>query len=106
MTELSMRDILDKLGNEANEEQDNIVALAPLPIPVQKFCSEINKNFEVTANNCDRVINLLRTAASELETYAKELRAAAPDVSQHVERWIRYEREANERAKFLNTLFK
>lgn len=77
----------------------------PLPQAVKKFCSEINLNFEKTAANAIVTAERLEKAAMDLRKYAADLRDAAPDVSGHVERWIRYEREAHGRESFLRTLF-
>lgn len=77
----------------------------PLPIPVQRFCSEIDKNFEITASSLIGTAERLENAAAELRKRAKDLRDASPDVRSHIERWIQFERESNERGKFLNALF-
>jgi len=79
---------------------------APLPLPVQKFCSEIDKNFETTAVSLEITASNLERAAAELRKRANDLRDASPDVRGHVERWISFERESNERGKFLQSLFK
>lgn len=78
---------------------------APLPQAVQRFCASINSNFEITATNAVKTAVALETAAQELRDYAEQLRGVAPDISTSVERWIRYEREADAREKFLRTLF-
>lgn len=92
---------------EIIDEEPTIASILPkpLPIPVQRFCSEIDKNFELTATSLDSTAARLEQAAAELRSRANDLRAASPDVRGHVERWITFERESNERGKFLNTLF-
>lgn len=77
----------------------------PLPLPVQRFCEEINKNFALTAENLDALAEKLEIASKDLRQRAVDLRDASPDVRAQVERWISFERESNDRAKFLATLF-
>lgn len=105
----TLGDILDR-AREVTVEKVNpvpsyIQAERELPPPVQKFCGEIDKNFEITSEALDATAHRLETAAADLRLRAKELREAAPDVREHVERWIKYERESNERGKFLNSIF-
>lgn len=76
-----------------------------LPIPVQRFCTEIDKNFTVTADALVETAKKLEHAAKELRQRAENLLNASPEVRKTVESWITYERESNERGKFLNTLF-
>lgn len=78
---------------------------APLPIPVQRFCGEIDKNFASTAEKLDFTAELLEEAAKELRSRASDLRDASPDVRAQVERWISFERESDARYKFFATLF-
>lgn len=78
---------------------------ALLPLPVTKFCEDVDKNFTITADNLDATAERLEIAAADLRTKANDLRAASPDVRGHVERWITYEREANAKGKFYETIF-
>ena len=91
-------------------EVDRVLAIPEtspaLPNAVTTFCDAISKNFESTAFQCIATAEKLEIEAIELRKYAQELRQAAPEVNDHIERWIAFERKANERFRFLATLFK
>lgn len=77
----------------------------PLPEAIVRFSESINNKFVKTAENCEQLAEAMRRAAAALDGRAKDLREAAPDVSGHVERWVQFERECNERFVFFKTTF-
>lgn len=99
---------MNNLARELNIIQEALepkVLETPLPIPVQRFCAEVSKNFSITVNSLRATASRLREAAAELDSRAKDLEDASPDLRGHIERWVQFERESNERGSFLNTLF-
>lgn len=102
--EVFLKSVEQALTSPATATPD-VEIVKPLPLPVQNFCAEVDKTFLITANALEDTAKRLEDAAAELRSRAKDLRDASPDVRGHVERWIQFERESNERGKFLNALF-
>ena len=76
-----------------------------VPEAVSRFCDQIDKNFSSTVEQLEATAQAMHLAASELESRAKQLKEAGPDVSEEVKKWIMYERESREKQKFYSSIF-
>ena len=86
-------------------EAPEVTILTELPNAIVKFCDGIDKNFHATADRLEMTAAAMRSIADGLTHRAKNLKTAAPELAGQLERWVKYERESNDREKYYSSLF-